>query len=115
MTEVTTVEAVPKVGGPATLRVGTDSYPMKVIEVDGKRVTAAWVNNYDPEAVIETRETGGYGWYRQIDVTHPSIVASGRDVYTLRKNGRYVREGENLWSGTYISFARAVDYRDPHF
>lgn len=108
----------PAVGLAATLYVGSDRYPLKVVEVKGtnnKRVTVARVEHYDTDAVIYQRETGGYGWHKVIDVTAPSVVLGRREVFTLRKNGLYVLEGQGLRSGWVVNFGRAVDYRDPHF
>lgn len=115
MTIETRTEPVPpEVGIAATLIVGSDCYPMRVVEIRGKRVTVARIEHYEAAAVIEFRDTGGYGWDKTIDVTHPTVHLGGREVYTLRKNGRYVREGEGQW-GLRIVFGHAKDYRDPHF
>jgi len=115
----------PIVGAPASIGVGSDSYPAVVTDVvryktgakAGKvrKILVAQVN-YEPAAVTARRETGGYGHDHTIDVTHPSVTVRDKRAYTRRDRFggvRWVREG----GGDYdrVALGEARDYRDPHF
>lgn len=115
----------PPVGTPASVGVGSDSYPAVVTDVvrfkTGARagkvraISVAHID-YDPDAVTDKRATGGYGKDFTVDVTHPSVKPRGHaETYTRRdKHGgvRWVREGSD-WQSVGLGVAR--DYRDPHF
>lgn len=118
-------QAHPYRGQAATIGSGSDSYAAVVTDVtlfkSGRRagqvrsVTVAWIT-YDPEAVVVSRQTGGYGSDQTVDVTHPSVRVTGhRETFTAREQyGRIVwRKQGCSWGSLYLGAAR--DYRDPSF
>ena len=111
---------VPGMG--ATMYVGSDRYAMVVTEViSPKKVKVAHlkdshmdklilkdgIHNLPEEYLKEyenlTKDKFGCGSY----------YAS--DVYTLRKNGRWMKAGEGMWGTGSIHIGYADNYRDPSF
>ena len=99
------VPSVPKVGDGYTAFHYTDRSAGTVVEVsaDGKRVTVQEDN---------FKVLGNYLENRYEFSPNP---AGRKEVYTLRKNGRYVREGEPLKNGQVVQFGRRDKYHDPSF
>lgn len=110
---------IPEVGAPASIRVGSDVYPaivQKVVlfktgERTGQvRLVEVTRFNYEAEAIIERRETGGYGCDFTVDVTHPSVDVHGyTETFYADKFGSLHSDGLRLHIGT------ARYYQDPHF
>ena len=117
---MTATITIPKVGDPASIRVGSDVYPAVVAKVvifktgerKGKvRLVEAARFNYGPEAVIESRETGGYGCDLTIDVNHPSVEA----FYGYTEAFHADQFGSLQHDGLRLHIGQARYYRDPHF
>lgn len=119
------VQRHPFAGQAATIHVGSDSYAAVVTSVtlfktgaragQARSVEVSWID-YEPEAVVASRQTGGYGSDRTVDVTHPSVqVRPGlRYVFTSReRNGRIVWAQQGGGGHLFLGYAR--DYRDPCF
>jgi hypothetical protein len=116
---MTATLTIPKVGDPATVRVGSDTYPAVVAKVvlfkTGERkgqvrlVEAARIH-FGPEAVIESHETGGFGCNLTIDVSHPSV-----EPYDYAEAFYADRFGSLQHDGLRLHIGRARLYRDPHF
>jgi hypothetical protein len=114
-----TTKAIPEVGDPASIRVGSDVYPAIVAKVvlfksgerkGAVRLVEATRIGHGPEAVIESHETGGYGCNLTIDVNHPSVVVGNyKEAFFADKYGNLQHEGLRLHIG------RARYYQDPHF
>lgn len=103
-----------KRGTPATIRVYSDTYPAVVTRTSPKSVWVKRVRN----ASIKRGETGGIGWDREasekdlLQALHSDAV---EHRFTLRQNGRYVEQGQDMRTGRSVSFGVAREYRDPHF
>lgn len=99
----------------ATINGWSDRYPATIVKRTPKTITVQRdrTQNISSEA---DRESGmafaqGHGtvmvFIRDYD--------AGMEVYTLRKNGRWVRRGSSLRGGNTLSQGRRDYYRDPHF
>jgi hypothetical protein len=52
--------------------------------------------------------------YVKVNPDRTGFVSIG-DIYTLRKNGRWIKEGCGLWETGGVHFGKADNYRDPSF
>lgn len=104
------------VGLCGTQYVGSDSYAMVIREIlSPKKVKVSHIHSahlnyiltndndieYLPEEYLKEYEKFGR-YYKPM-------------IFTLRKNGRWIEEGHNLWKTGGIHFGHAEEYRDPSF
>lgn len=98
----------PVVGMGATVLMLSDRNPATIVEVS-KNLRKVTVQD-DHHAVVSGSVMDGSAEY----TFSPNPNAS-REVYTLRKNGRYVREGESMKNGTGLRIGERDRYYDPCF
>lgn len=110
----TKADETPKVGMPATMFVGSDRYAMIVCEVKSpKQVVVRHMHNSDYKEYEKSPETfDGVAALEKYD-----SFGSYYDpiTYTLRKNGRWMPKGEDLWGTCSVRFGYADEYMDPCF
>lgn len=116
-----TENIVPGMG--ATMYCGTDRYAMVVVEVvSPKKIKVTYADDYSDEFV--TNNDG-------IDMLPQSridLMKTWRDynpsyghsrgllhTYTLRKNGRWMRKGCDMWDTCSIHIGKADNFIDPNF
>jgi hypothetical protein len=98
----------PKVGDGATMAIGSDRYPGTVIEVSKSGHTVkVRSDNYKLVGGSALSEDQRYEF-----TPNPNGAV---EVFTRRKNGRYVRKGESFRGGLRASFGHRDAYSDPHF
>ena len=100
------------VGLCGTMFVGSDRYPMVVTEViSKKKIRVSHLYDDDYEHNIQINEDG-------IDVLPDEFMSKyvrRGDVFTLRKNRRWIKEGHGLWETGAVHLGHADEYRDPSF
>jgi len=98
---------VPVVGMPATVGIGSDSYPYTVTEVSasGKSITIQR-NTYKAAA--------DSNYYGQQKYEYGELQGEP-EVWTLRTDGRWRRKGTTKGSGYYLTLGVRRAYSDPHF
>lgn len=101
------IEALPKVGDGATICVGSDRYGATVVEVRGTKTV---VIQYDD--ITPAPDHDYYAHQRYIHTPNPKAE---KEVFTLRKNGYFVRQGTGSKWGAHAVFGRRDSYRDPSF
>ena len=111
----TTTRITPVVGTLATEGIGSDCYPCIVTGVNpsgtkiivsglacklapGANAYQDWASVKDGTLIITETPTPGTG-----------------QVYSLRQNGRWVRQGQDMRTGQKISLGDARYHQDPHF
>ncbi len=102
-----------KVGMTATMFVGSDSYAMVVTEVISPkkiRVSRMMDEDYYKNVQMLSKEQ----MKKYVYVTDTTIIPIG-EVYSYRKNKRWVAEGCGLWETGGIHLGHATEYRDPCF
>ena len=100
-------EVVMAAGMYGTMHVHNDRYPVHIIEVlSQKRVRVAALR-----VKVTTRPQGCYDETEGEYIFEPVPDDPGY-IVTLRKNGRWVRQGDSL-RGLPYTFGRASLYRDP--
>ncbi len=110
------------IGMGATMFVGSDRYPMVVTEVISKnKIRVSHMHDDDYERNKRTDENGidfipNEFMYKYVRINNErtNIVPMG-DVFSLRKNGRWIKEGHGLWETGAIHLGHADEYRDPSF
>jgi len=108
------------VGLCGTEYVGSDRYAVVITEIiSPKCVRVAGMTSEDYESYRPKDENGNeylpnVSKYVRVNAERTKIEARG-DIYKLRKNGRWIREGRDLWSTGAIHFGEADEYRDPSF
>lgn len=98
----------PEVGLGATSGYGADCYPHTVVWVseDGKKL----------EVTDDTHHTQpGFDYYSKQEYTYTSNMNGPRTRYRLRKNGRWVKDGEPMNGGSSITLGHRRYYQDPSF
>lgn len=111
-----------KVGMGATMFVGSDEYPMVITEViSNKKIRVAHMHDGDYECNkhittngIEFIPNEHMYKYVRVNDTATNIVPIG-EIFTLRKNGRWMKEGAGLWETGGIHIGKAEEYMDPSF
>lgn len=94
-----------KVGDGATICMYSDRHACTVVGVFGKSV---YVQRDHAEIV------SGSGFDGSAEYEYHFNPDAPVEVFTLRKNGQYVRMGEPYRNGTSLGIGRS-EYRDPHF
>ena len=96
----------PEIGMGATMGVGSDRYPYTITEiVSPKRI---WVQS------DEYRRIDSNGQSESQKYTFTRNPHGTKTLITLRKNGRWVRMGEQM-GGTSWAIGRRDAYQDPSF
>lgn len=109
MTQVKTqIEITPEIGMGATMPVGSDRYPYTIISVsENKKTIVAQRDNY-----TATKDSD---YYSNQKYTYASNPNAELEIFTLRKNGAYVLDGENLHRGMRLWIGERRAYSDPSF
>lgn len=99
---------VPEVGMGATLVFWTDRKGATIVEVSasGKRIVVQ---------EDKATRTDSHGMSDAQSYEHTPDPDAPRTAYTLRKNGRYVREGEPMKGGGAILIGSRSTYHDYSF
>ena len=98
---------IPVVGMGATGGCGSDCYPYTVVEIiRDKRI-----------AVVEDlhKPAEGFDYYSNQVYTYSQNPEGTKEIYRLRKNGRWVRDGQPMRGGSTISLGHRRYYQDPSF
>lgn len=108
-----------KVGMAATMHVGSDLYAMVVTEViSSKKIRVADMMDEDYATLNENGKNvqmlSKDQMKKYVDVTDTSIIPIG-EVYSYRKNKRWVAEGRGLWETGGVHLGHATEYMDPSF
>lgn len=98
-----------EVGMGATKNIGSDRYPYTVIgiENDGKTIIA------QRDKATPTKDSD---FYNTQQYTFDKDLTADIEVYTLRKNGKYIRKGKPMnhwWDGLKLGYRQM--YQDPTF
>lgn len=96
----------PVVGNGATMGAGSDSYPYTIIEVTPKKV----VIQSDWHAPAPN-----FDYYSNQEYVYWANPHGTKVTLTLRKNGRWVVRGCDMWSGQSAGFWGRRYYQDPSF
>jgi len=88
------------------VRVGSDCYPYSIIARTNTRIEAR-KDNYKPAT--------GFDYYSNQVYDYEFNPLSGVEVFTLRKNGRWVKKGSDMWHGISIVPGSRRCYQDPSF
>ena len=85
----------------------TDRNPVTIIDVSasGRRVTVQTANWH----IVEGSESNGSAKY-----TYSQDIGGGTTMFSLRKNGQWIRVGESLGGGTRLNKGYSR-YYDPSF
>lgn len=110
------------VGMCGTQFVGSDRYAVVITEIVSPkcvRVTHMNHNDYDNNRLIDENDNEYLDPrvmvnYAKVNRERTGFVISGQ-LFKLRKNGRWVEEGNDLWSTGAVHFGEADEYRDPSF
>lgn len=104
-----------KVGLAATQFVGSDRYAMVVTEViTARKIRVAPMLNEDYREISDTKPIQRLEAEKMVKYVTREGKPSG-EIYTLRKNGRWIREGEWLWRTGAVHLGYAETYLDPSF
>lgn len=109
----THTEPAPAVGDFATYIIGSDRYPVEIIEVTARTLTTRMAT------VERTAEADpDYDGYAEGRPQHWRAAPNphGRvDVYTLRKSGQWVQRGRRADGFSGLALGMVDTYRDPSF
>lgn len=108
------------VGLCGTQFVGSDCYAVVITEIispKAVRIADMNDNDYDNNRLVD--ENGNEYLkdmknYARVNKERTSIVPTGV-IFKLRKNGRWIQEGNSLWATGGVHFGKAEEYRDPSF
>ena len=110
----------PMVGLAATMFVGSDRYAMVVTDVlSDKKIMATRMYDEDYKTLnekdaIQILDSSVMGKYTYLTEDRKHILPIGI-VYSLRKNHRWLKEGQGLWETGSIHLGHAENYLDPCF
>lgn len=106
-------ELIPEVGMTATMYVGSDRYAMVVTKViTPKKIHVNHLFDMHEDKLIIGPTGIEYlpGELVKHYSSHPDYI-----VYTYRKNGRWMPQGQGCWGTCSIHLGEAENYRDPSF
>lgn len=98
----------PEVGMGVTLMVGSDRYPYTIAKIS-KNGKTIWVT---PDAYAPTEK---HDYFGHQDYTYTTNTERPSQIFTLRKNGRWVEKGSNLHNGCGLHIGHREAYQDPSF
>ena len=112
-----------EIGMAATEFVGSDRYAMIVTEVLGpKKIKVTRMDDEDYKDLKNYTDDKNIQIIRGTRLMKYAVItADGKHwegtgtIYTLRKNGRWMPEGEGLWGTCSIHLGHAETYLDPCF
>ena len=110
----------PMVGLAATMFVGSDRYAMVVTDVlSDKKIMVTHMYDEDYKTLnekdaIQILDSSVMGKYTYLTEDKKHILPIGI-VYSLRKNHRWIKEGQGLWETGSIHLGHAENYLDPCF
>lgn len=108
------------VGLCGTQFVGSDRYAVVITEVvSPKCVRVEYMTDADYNSTRPTDAFGNefiynMGSYVRVNEDRTKIVAKGK-LFKLRKNKRWIIDGNDLWATGAVHFGEADEYRDPSF
>ena len=110
------------VGMCGTQCVGSDRYAVVITEIVSPkcvRVTHMDRNDYDNNRLIDENDNEYLdprvmNDYVRVNRERTGFETLGK-LFKLRKNGRWIEEGNSLWSTGVVHFGEADEYRDPSF
>ena len=110
------------VGLAGTMFIGSDRYAVVITEVISQkevRVADMETIDYNSNIVIDENSMeyiapNNMIKYARVNNERTSFKATG-NIYTLRKNGRWIMKGCGLWETGAVHFGHADEYRDPSF
>lgn len=108
------------VGLCGTQFVGSDRYACVITEIiSPKAVRVSWMKDIDYKYNMQVDKDGNQylvdmSLYVELNDDKTKIIPIGK-VFKLRKNGRWIQEGDDLWSTGAVHFGEADNYRDPSF
>lgn len=110
------------VGLCGTQFVGSDCYGVVITEIISPKCVR--IANLKNEDYTNNRLKDGLGneyipmpnmiKYVRVNEERTKFESCGK-IFKLRKNGRWIQEGANLWSTGGVHFGAAEEYRDPSF
>ena len=104
----------PEVGMAVTYFIGSDRYPYVVTSViNKKKICIAHLDMDDYDNNLVTDENG----IQRLKEDRVAVyIAHAMDkVYTKRRNGRWVQDGDGQWAPGGIEIGHADHYLDPSF
>ena len=112
----------PSVGMCATMFVGSDRYAMVVTEVINKKKirvdhSARRINKkkkHSDQNGADFVPIFNMNKYARVNDEHTGFESTGQ-IYTYRKNKRWMREGDDCWGTRSIHLGKADNYMDPSF
>lgn len=112
----------PSVGMCATMFVGSDRYAMVVTEViNKKKIRVDHMTDEDYNGEKHSDQNGAdfvpifnMNKYARVNDEHTGFESTGQ-IYTYRKNKRWMREGDDCWGTRSIHLGKADNYMDPSF
>ena len=112
----------PSVGMCATMFVGSDRYAMVVTEViNKKKIRVDHRAGGDNKKEKHSDQNGAdfvpifnMNKYARVNDEHTGFESTGQ-IYTYRKNKRWMREGDDCWGTRSIHLGKADNYMDPSF
>ena len=110
------------VGLCGTMFVGSDQYAVVITEViSPKVVRVAHIedNDYSTNMLKDENNNDYIPVYRmynyaRVNEERTGFVSSGT-IFKLRKNNRWIRQGDSLWGTGAVHFGHANNYMDPSF
>ncbi len=98
-----------KVGTPGCHQIGSDRYPIIVTEVISPRKIVVMQIRFEADTANGHKYFGGQNWkFYPEDRFDPKTL-------TLRRNGRFVEEGQPMKYGGGYGFGEFSAYQDPSF
>lgn len=92
----------------ANSQIGSDRYAFEVLKKTDK-----WAIVRQLEAIPD--KENGFDYYTNQVYTYKSAPNCEVALFTKRKNGKYVKDGEPMKGGTSISFGPPNFHQDPNF
>ena len=108
------------VGLCGTQFVGSDCYAVVITEIispKAVRIAGMNDNDYANNRLVDENDNEylkDMKSYARVNKERTSIIPIGK-VFKLRKNGRWIQEGNSLWATGGVHFGKAEEYRDPSF
>jgi hypothetical protein len=98
-----------KVGTPGCYQIGSDRYPIIVTEVISPRKIVVMQIHFEADKANGHEYFGSQNWKFYPEERHSPVTL------TLRKNGRFVRQGLAMRYGSGYGFGQFSAYQDPSF
>jgi hypothetical protein len=105
-----TKNIVPEVGMGATYCINSDCYPYTIVEIINDKTIICQQDRHFPDD-----SDGKYDYYSNQKYTYKSNLDAPKTIFTLRKNGVWIKKGEKIRNFGYISIGHRHCYQDPSF